>query len=70
MEESDACEQQGASRPRRHYHEALADGLVIYAGYDWYEAIGAYFAAARQTGAHHIIRRTNGLPVVRLHIPI
>jgi hypothetical protein len=70
MEKSDACEQQGASRPRRHYHEVLADGLVIYAGYDWHEAIGTDFAAACLTGARHIVRRTNGLPVAYLHIPI
>jgi hypothetical protein len=70
MEESDSCERQGASRPRRRYHEVLADGLVIYAGYDWCEAIGTYFAAARLTGARTIVRQTNGLPVACLHITL
>jgi hypothetical protein len=69
MTKSDSCGLD-APRPRRHHHEVIADGRVIYSGYDWCEAIGTYFAAARQTGARLIIRRTNGLPVACLHIPI
>jgi hypothetical protein len=69
MEQSNSCAL-STPRLRRHYHEVIADGRVIYSGYDWCEAIGIYFAAARQTGARTMVRQTNGLPVACLHITL